>query len=82
MLDTVQRCKSMASDIVESGCKGAVFASLKFCDAYMFEYPVLKGILEKEGIDILRLESDYLDGHEGQISTRIDAFIEMLDSRE
>ena len=34
--------------------------------------------LKKEGIPLLRLETDYGDGDMGQLRTRIDAFLEMI----
>ena len=34
--------------------------------------------LKKEGIPLLRLETDYGEGDMGQLRTRIDAFLEMI----
>jgi benzoyl-CoA reductase/2-hydroxyglutaryl-CoA dehydratase subunit BcrC/BadD/HgdB len=34
--------------------------------------------LEKEGIPMLRIETDYSDEDSGQLRTRIEAFLEMI----
>jgi benzoyl-CoA reductase/2-hydroxyglutaryl-CoA dehydratase subunit BcrC/BadD/HgdB len=34
--------------------------------------------LEKEGIPLLRIETDYSDEDAGQLRTRIEAFLEMV----
>jgi len=34
--------------------------------------------LEKEGIPLLRIETDYSDEDAGQLKTRIEAFLEMI----
>ena len=43
-----------------------------------YEYPVLEEELEKEGIPIIRVESDYNEEDVEQLRIRIGAFIELL----
>jgi len=69
------RLLEMARDC---GARGVIFASLKFCDPYLYDWPWLEALLRSEGMPALRLESDFRDGHAGQLSTRIEAFLEML----
>ena len=38
--------------------------------------------MEKEGIPILYLESDYSPSQQGQLTTRVEAFVESLKSRK
>ncbi len=60
------------------GAKGVIYASLKFCDSYLYDLPRVQERLARERIPLLRLESDYADGHAGQLLTRVEAFLEML----
>jgi benzoyl-CoA reductase/2-hydroxyglutaryl-CoA dehydratase subunit BcrC/BadD/HgdB len=62
----------------EAGARGVVYASLKFCDSYLYDFPRVQERLRREGIPVLKLESDYTDGHVGQLLTRVEAFLEMI----
>jgi benzoyl-CoA reductase/2-hydroxyglutaryl-CoA dehydratase subunit BcrC/BadD/HgdB len=79
MLEMEERNAQLKNMITSRGARGVIYASLKFCDTYIYDYPQLKRFLDGEGIPVLRLESDYQDGHAGQLSTRIEAFVEMLE---
>ncbi len=78
MLNAKERNQQLLEFIRERGARGVIYASLKFCDAYIYEYPLLEKFLGEVGVPLLKLESDYQDGHSGQLSTRIEAFVEML----
>ena len=54
---------------------GIVYHTIAFCDFYSFEYEQLR---KKTKLPVLKLESDYISGNNGQLSTRIDAFAESL----
>lgn len=54
---------------------GVIYHTVKFCDAYSFEYACLKDGLD---LPILKIETDYTMQCEGQMRTRIEAFIESL----
>lgn len=54
---------------------GIIYHTVKFCDNYSFDYAELRTSTEKP---ILKIETDYTDQCEGQIKTRIEAFIEAL----
>jgi benzoyl-CoA reductase/2-hydroxyglutaryl-CoA dehydratase subunit BcrC/BadD/HgdB len=62
----------------EQGAQGVIYASLKFCDSYLYDFPRAEARLKAEGIPVLRLESDYDDGNAGQLLTRVEAFLEMI----
>ncbi len=51
---------------------------LKFCDHISLFQNLLKEKLQEKGIKVLNLERDYSGGNKGQISTRIEAFLEMV----
>ncbi len=69
-------------DIVElaraSGAGGVINYSLSFCTPYLVEDKLVRDRLEREGIPLLSLESDYSMGDVEQLKTRIDAFVESL----
>lgn len=52
--------------------------SLSFCTPYLVEDKLVRDRLEREGIPLLSLESDYSMGDVEQLKTRIDAFVESL----
>ena len=60
---------------------GVVCYTLQFCDPYAVETHKVKKALEKEGIPVLEIETDYSQEDTGQIKTRVEAFVEMLDKK-
>ncbi len=64
----------------EYNADGVVYYSLPFCTTYAIEYKKVKDALEKEGIPVMFVESDYSNQDAGQLKTRLQAFFEMLDS--
>ncbi len=59
---------------------GVVYTSVKFCDQHLADAPYFTEKLRDEGVPVLFLENDYTWGNIGQLRTRVEAFIEMLDS--
>jgi benzoyl-CoA reductase/2-hydroxyglutaryl-CoA dehydratase subunit BcrC/BadD/HgdB len=57
---------------------GVVHYNLQFCHTYANEAVNVEKRLEKEGIPLLRIETDYSDEDAGQLKTRIEAFLEMV----
>ena len=57
---------------------GVVHYNLQFCHTYANEAVKVEKRLEKEGIPLLRIETDYSDEDAGQLKTRIEAFLEMI----
>ena len=51
---------------------------IKFCDHINIFQSLLKSNLQGRGIKVLNLERDYSRANRGQISTRIEAFMEMM----
>ena len=78
MTDADRRYERLVETARAVGARGVIYASLRFCDAYLYDFPRVEERLEREGIPLLRLESDYGDGHVGQLLTRVEAFLEML----
>ena len=57
---------------------GVIHYNLQFCHTYANEAIQVDKALEKAGIPLLRVETDYSDEDAGQLKTRIDAFLETL----
>lgn len=62
----------------EYNADGVIYNSLPFCHTYAIEYKKVKDALDKEGIPVMMIESDYSMQDAGQINTRLEAFFEMI----
>jgi benzoyl-CoA reductase/2-hydroxyglutaryl-CoA dehydratase subunit BcrC/BadD/HgdB len=75
----------MAEDILTrtrtSGARGVIGQTIKFCDPYLDRLPAVRETLREAGIPLLLLEGDCSLRSIEQQRTRIEAFIEMLESR-
>jgi benzoyl-CoA reductase/2-hydroxyglutaryl-CoA dehydratase subunit BcrC/BadD/HgdB len=69
--DVVRLAKEYKAD-------GVIHYNLQFCHTYANEAVKIEKRLEKEGIPLLRIETDYSDEDAGQLRTRIEAFLEMI----
>jgi benzoyl-CoA reductase subunit C len=72
------RAGQLVKNVRERKAQGVIILLLKFCDPHAFDYPYLKGALDKEGIPSLLLEVEDQLPPEGQLRTRFEAFLEML----
>ncbi|MBN2026468.1 MAG: 2-hydroxyacyl-CoA dehydratase [Actinobacteria bacterium] len=71
------------SELVEDyDIDAVVYYALQFCDPYTIEAFRVQQALEREGIPFLYLETDYSSEDVGQLSTRIQALIEMVAARD
>ncbi|OQB97196.1 MAG: R-phenyllactate dehydratase activator [Spirochaetes bacterium ADurb.Bin110] len=57
---------------------GIIYNTVKFCDYYSFDYARVK---KEVSLPILKIESDFTPQSEGQLSTRLEAFLENLHAR-
>jgi benzoyl-CoA reductase/2-hydroxyglutaryl-CoA dehydratase subunit BcrC/BadD/HgdB len=57
---------------------GVINHIIKFCDHFSMLSTYFKEQMQKEGIQVLNLERDYSRANKGQLSTRIEAYLEML----
>lgn len=64
----------------EHKAEGVIYYSLPFCHTYAIEYKRVKEALDKEGIPVMMIESDYSLQDAGQIKTRLEAFFEVLEN--
>lgn len=59
---------------------GVLHYSIQFCQPYQIEAMSVEKNLEKEGIPVLTIDTDYSQEDVGQLKTRIEAFIERIKS--
>jgi len=78
MVDVFGRIKNILALIEKRAISGAIYHSLKFCDHTLYDYPLVKEAFEKKNIPLLHINCDNSSKSEGQIKTRIEAFIEQL----
>lgn len=60
------------------GVGGVVVVLQKFCESHAFDYPMIRDMISGRGIPVILLEIEPAHLAEGQLSTRIEAFVEML----
>jgi benzoyl-CoA reductase/2-hydroxyglutaryl-CoA dehydratase subunit BcrC/BadD/HgdB len=60
---------------------GVLGLSLAWCYPQSFRTPYLREKLEKAGIPMMSLDREYHLANEGQLRTRIGAFLEVLESK-
>ena len=63
---------------VESRVDGVIFQHLPFCDNHAVENLMERQVLRDAGIPTIDLEREYLAADEGQLKTRIQAFLEKI----
>lgn len=58
---------------------GIIHYAIQFCIPYMMEAYKVKKLAEKMGVPFLRIETDYSMEDMGQLKTRIEAFLEIIE---
>lgn len=61
---------------------GVIYYTLRFCDAYGFKVEADRHWLEEKGIPLLHLNSEYSSTNQGQLRTRLEAFMELLAAKK
>lgn len=77
-LETDRRIKRLKSLIKTFKPNGVIYHTLRYCDPYSFKAKETKDILEKEGIPLMELHTEYAGSDVEAIRTRVEAFIEMI----
>jgi benzoyl-CoA reductase subunit C len=75
------RADHLVKMVRERDAQGVIILLLKFCDPHAFDYPYLKNALDKEGVPNMLLEVEDQLPPDGQLRTRFEAFLEMLQRR-
>jgi benzoyl-CoA reductase/2-hydroxyglutaryl-CoA dehydratase subunit BcrC/BadD/HgdB len=61
--------------------EGVIYHILKGCHPYDVETKIIEQLMEKKGIPMLKIETDYSPQDVEQLRTRIEAFQETLKGR-
>ncbi|MFZ4857637.1 MAG: double-cubane-cluster-containing anaerobic reductase [Desulfuromonadaceae bacterium] len=70
-------------DLIESfNVDGVVYQVFAGCQVYEMEYRSVAEELGKAGIPLLYIETDYSPDDKGQLSTRVEAFLESIKNRK
>jgi benzoyl-CoA reductase/2-hydroxyglutaryl-CoA dehydratase subunit BcrC/BadD/HgdB len=75
-----KRYQEKMSYIKEFDVDGVVMHYIKFCDLWAYEVPMSIKRLREDGVPAIKLEHEYAYSNEGQIKTRIQAFVEQLEN--
>jgi benzoyl-CoA reductase/2-hydroxyglutaryl-CoA dehydratase subunit BcrC/BadD/HgdB len=73
--DRIDKLQTMVRDYKISG---VIYHVIRGCHLYAMEYMRLKRLFDKENIPIYYLDTEYSREDSGQMKTRIEAFLEML----
>lgn len=76
--DSTHRIARLRRLAQESGARGVVLHTVKFCEPELFDVPVVRRALEESGLKVLHVETELEPRVTGQIATRLEAFVEML----
>ncbi len=75
-----ERFERIASLVKEYGAHGVVMSRVTFCDLWAVEQYMARDYLQRKDIPLLELEVDYVPENAGQITTRMQAFVERIQS--
>ncbi|MDL1971429.1 MAG: 2-hydroxyacyl-CoA dehydratase family protein [Candidatus Desulfofervidaceae bacterium] len=74
----IERIEHIITLAKEYEVDGVIHYTLQFCDPYLVEVYKVEKALERTGIPILRIETDYSMEDIEQLKTRVEAFVEMV----
>ena len=66
--------------IKEFDVDGVIMHYIKFCDLWSYEEPMAVKMFHEEGIPAVKIEHEYSFSNEGQIKTRVQAFVEQMEN--
>ncbi len=72
------RKEDILRQVKEYKVDGVILYTLSFCQPYDIEAIGLEKELKKSGIPVISINTDYSSDDDGQLNTRIEAFLEML----
>ena len=62
--------------------QGVISQIIKFCETFAYDAPFLKSQLEAIHVPVIHLERDFTENIDQQISTRLEAFVELLEQSQ
>lgn len=82
MSPNTRRFEQLRSTLAEWKVDGVISITVHACTPFDVESKTIGDICAKEGVPFLHVRTDYSPGDEGQLRTRIEAFLEMLEGRQ
>lgn len=73
-----RRMQQVADTIAEWNADGVISLTLHSCHPFGIETENIRRVCDRCGVPLLHIESDFSTGDEGQIRTRLEAFLEMI----
>jgi benzoyl-CoA reductase subunit C len=70
---------TLTSFVTKSRSEGMIWVIDKFCDPYLFQYPMLLESIQEKGIKHINLEDGDIK-NSGRLRLKLEAFVEMLQS--
>ena len=61
---------------------GVISQNIKFCEVFAYDAPFLKSQLDVIQVPVIHLERDFTENIDQQISTRLEAFVELLEQNQ
>jgi bzd-type benzoyl-CoA reductase N subunit len=81
MYPSDERFQRMLRLIREFRVDGVISQTIRYCSPYSNDLPLLSDLLSRNGVPMLSLDVEYGTSGSGQILTRVQAFLEMLEAR-
>jgi benzoyl-CoA reductase/2-hydroxyglutaryl-CoA dehydratase subunit BcrC/BadD/HgdB len=75
------RINWLLNKVKENKANGVIYYVIRGCILYAMEYARVKRALDKIGIPVYYLDTEYTREDVGQLKTRVEAFLEMLTAR-
>jgi benzoyl-CoA reductase/2-hydroxyglutaryl-CoA dehydratase subunit BcrC/BadD/HgdB len=73
------RCDHLLEKVKRSNAAGVIFCMVKFCEPELFDLPLVIEALKQRKLATLALDTEINQGMSGQVQTRIEAFVEILE---
>ncbi|MDM8001016.1 MAG: 2-hydroxyacyl-CoA dehydratase family protein [Dehalococcoidia bacterium] len=81
MYPSEERFRSVLRLVREFRVDGVISQTIRYCSPYSNDLPLLSDVLNRNGLPMLSLDVEYGTSGSGQILTRVQAFLEMLEAR-
>jgi bzd-type benzoyl-CoA reductase N subunit len=81
MYPSEERFQRILKLIREFRVDGVISQTIRYCSPYSNDLPLLSDMLNQNGVPMLSLDVEYGTSGSGQILTRVQAFLEMLEAR-
>jgi len=82
LVENTDRKRRLLQMIRDFGIDGVVYQAFSGCHLFEMESKSVSRFLESEGIPMLYIETDYSPEDTGQLSTRVEAFLESIKQRK